>query len=96
MVFAFGLMALGALCGLTGLLTPGLPDMVRLILFAAFVILGLSPYGIRCPRCRKSIFDNGTLGQLAMQNFPSRTCVGCGRDKTWVWPLQDRFRPDAD
>ena len=94
MASAFGLMALAITCGVAGLLLPELPDVTRFALFGAFLVLGLSPYGIRCPRCRKSILDNGTTGQLTVQKLPDRQCIGCGRDRMWVWPLQDRLQPE--
>ena len=94
MVFAFGLMALAIMCGVAGLFLPELPDAARLVLLGAFLVLGLSTYGIRCPRCRRSILDNGTMGQFTVQKPPARRCVGCGRDRMWVWPLQDRLHPE--
>ena len=96
MIFAFGLFFLGFAFAVTVLWATDLPDIARLILLWLFLPVSLSSYAIRCPRCRWSVMDIGTMGQLTFQKAPGRTCVGCGRDRLWVWPLQDRLKPEGD
>lgn len=48
---------------------------------------------VRCPRCRKHLFDTGK-GYVAPWLATPETCVGCGRRKDDVWPFQWILRPE--
>lgn len=51
--------------------------------------------GIRCPRCKHPVADNGR-GYNAPWISPPTHCVKCGRHTENVWPFQWKFRPEAE